>query len=65
MTQTTSPEFALITRVTGPDGIYVSARSLSKSDEVKQINRTSLFNTSRIDPVVRQYPLHSASRWPT
>jgi GDPmannose 4,6-dehydratase len=47
---------AFITGITGQDGYYLSKLLLEKGYEVHgTIRRTSLINTSRIDPLIAQY----------
>jgi len=47
-------KIALITGITGQDGSYLAELLLSKGYEVHGINRrTSTFNTSRIDHLLR------------
>ena len=47
---------AFITGVTGQDGYYLSKLLLEKNYEVHGIiRRSSLINTSRIDPLISEY----------
>ena len=54
---------AIITGITGQDGSYLAEFLLSKNYTVIGVNRrTSTFNTSRIDHILKEYPQKKNSR---